>query len=204
MDLKQIMQRSVCGYIFVIPGLLVYFALLRIMGKKQTRAHTLSAFVFCYYLIGALTMTGIGKLKGFSPRLVLIPFWDMIAEPTDTILNVILFIPFGFFLSHMYRNYSDIRKAAFTGMLLSLTIELVQLFGRGVTDINDLISNTAGTCFGYYFYKMLSKMAREGVCDEFKVTSINECFELPFFIIYSFVIMVTIQPIVVQALFQLG
>ena len=204
MDLVQIMQRSLSGYIFMVPGLLLYFLILRKKSKNQTPAHIISAFVFCYYLIGVLTMTGIGKLKGFSPQLVLIPFLDMISGPVDTVLNVLLFIPLGFFLSLMYRKYNRISRVALTGFLLSLAIEVVQMFGRGSTDINDLITNTVGTCLGYFLYKWLSTLARKDVCEKCQAIYINEYKEILFFVIYSFVIMVTIQPFIIHTYFGLG
>ncbi|MBQ9227394.1 MAG: VanZ family protein [Eubacterium sp.] len=204
MDLMQIMQRSLSGYVFVVPGLLLYFLILKKKGRKQTPAHIITAFVFCYYLIGVLTMTGIGKMTAFSPRLVLIPFLDMISGPVDTLLNVLLFIPLGLFLPVMYRKYNHISKIALTGFLFSLAIELVQMFGRGATDINDLITNTAGACLGYCFYKLLYKLVRKEYCEKFQAICINEYKEILFFVIYSFVIMVTIQPFIIGTFFGLG
>ena len=204
MDLMQIMQRSLSGYVFVVPGLLLYFLILKKKGRKQTPSHIIPAFVFCYYLIGVLTMTGIGKMTAFSPRLVLIPFLDMISGPVDTLLNVLLFIPLGLFLPVMYRKYNHISKIALTGFLFSLAIELVQMFGRGATDINDLITNTAGACLGYCFYKLLYKLVRKEYCEKFQAICINEYKEILFFVIYSFVIMVTIQPFIIGTFFGLG
>ena len=77
MPITDVLIRSLSGYIFVIPGILLYFLYLRKSGKKQTPLHIVSVSIFCYYLIGVLTMTGIGKLKSFEPRIVLIPFLDM-------------------------------------------------------------------------------------------------------------------------------
>lgn len=42
-------------------------------------------------------MTGIGKLKEFAPRIVFIPFVDVVSGPVDTVLNVVLFVPLGLF-----------------------------------------------------------------------------------------------------------
>lgn len=204
MDLMQIAQRSLSGYIFVVPGLLLYFLKLKKDDKKQTLAHVICAFVLCYYLIGVLTMTGIGKIKVFAPRIVLIPFLDMINGPMDTALNVVLFIPFGFFLSLMYRRYNCISKIALTGFLFSAAIEIIQMFGRGATDINDLITNTVGACLGYYIYKLLSKLIQKELCEKFQAIRVSECKEILFFTIYSFVVMVTIQPFIIHTLFQLG
>ena len=204
MDLIQVLQRSLSGYVFVVPGLFLYFLICNKSSKRQTPAHIASAFVFCYYLIGVLTMTGIGKIQEFSPRFVVIPFLDMIRGPVDTVLNVLLFIPFGFFLPLMYRKYDRIRRIAFTGLLLSFAIEFIQMFGRGATDINDLITNTAGACLGYCLYQWLSRFAQKEFCEKFRAVCIREDREILFFVVYSFAIMLTIQPFVIHIFFRLG
>lgn len=58
----------------------------------------------------------------------------------DTMLNVVLFVPFGFFLPLLYKKYHHIKTVALTGFLFSLSVEIVQMFDWGSTDINDLIS----------------------------------------------------------------
>ena len=68
----------------------------------------------------------------------------MISGPIDTILNVVLFVPFGFFLPLLYKKYHHIKTVVLTGFLFSLSVEIVQMFGWGSTDINDLITNTVG------------------------------------------------------------
>ena len=40
--------------------------------------------------------------------------------------------------------------------MMSLSIELLQLFTYRATDINDLIANTLGTVFGYFLFRMIS------------------------------------------------
>ena len=164
MPITDVLIRSLSGYIFVIPGILLYFLYLRKSGKKQTPLHIVSVSIYCYYLIGVLTMTGIGKLKSFEPRIVLIPFLDMISGPVDTMLNVVLFVPLGFFLPLLWKKWEHIGSVALTGFLFSLSIEIVQMFGRGATDINDLITNTVGACLGYWIYKLLSKLISKEVC----------------------------------------
>lgn len=204
MSITDILIRSISGYIFVIPGLLLYFCYLKKNKRKQTSLHIISSFVFCYYLIGILTMTGIGKLKSFSPKIVIIPFLDMISGPVDTILNIILFLPLGLFLPLLFKKYSHISKVALTGFLFSLSIEIVQMFGRGATDINDLITNTLGVSLGYFIYKMLSKLTSKGLREKFQADKVNNEIEVILFIAYSFIIMVTIQPFVIKQLFNFG
>ncbi len=204
MLITDVLIRSLSGYIFVIPGILLYFLYLRKFGKKQTQLHMAGVFLFCYYLIGVLTMTGIGKLKSFEPRIVFIPFLDMIGGPVDTILNVVLFLPLGFFLPLLWKKQCRINRVALTGFLFSLSIEIVQMFCRGTTDINDLITNTVGACLGYLIYKLLSKRIPKAVCLKLQSFETSDGLEVMFFIIYSFVIMVTIQPFLIHSLFELG
>lgn len=200
----EILIRSISGYIFIIPGIILYFGALRKSAKRQILLHITTAFIFCYYLIGILTMTGIGKLKAFEPTLVLVPFLDMISGPIDTMLNIILFVPLGFFLPLLYKKYGHIGSVALVSFLLSLSIEIIQMFGRGATDINDLITNTVGACLGFFIYQLLCKFVSKEFLSKFHSYKINERTELLLFILYSFVIMLTIQPIIISALFHLA
>lgn len=193
-----------CGYLFVVPGIILYFFCLAKRGKKQSAFHALASFVFCYYLVSILTMTGIGKLKAFSPRLILVPFVDMFNGPLDMILNVILFVPLGFFLPLLYQKYCSVGNVALCGFLISLAVEIVQMFGRGATDVNDLITNTAGTCVGYFIYKLLSEFAGNKFCRKFYADKINDSVEVLLFVVYVFLIMVTVQPMVIHNFFRLG
>ncbi|MCG4604761.1 VanZ family protein, partial [Faecalibacterium prausnitzii] len=65
---------------------------------------------------------------------------------------------FGFFLPLLYKKYHHIKTVVLTGFLFSLSVEIVQMFGWGSTDINDLIINTAGACLGYLIYYLVSKI----------------------------------------------
>lgn len=204
MSITDILIRSISGYIFSVIGIILYFWYLRKYRENQSLFHIMAVFVFCYYLIGILTMTGIGKLKSFSPNLVLIPFAEMLSGPIDAILNIILFFPLGFFLPLLYKRFNKLISTVLTGFLFSLSIEIIQMFGRGATDVNDLITNTVGTILGYFTYKLLSKMIKEEFRFKFKANKVNDIIEVLFFLIYSFVIMVTVQPVIISKLFGLG
>ncbi len=204
MPVQQIIIRSLSGYLFVIPMLIFYWIALFRSGNKQSLLRILAILAFGYYLIGVLTVTGIHELKAFSPRLVLVPFLDMIRGPMDTVLNIILFLPFGFFLPLLYRKYNRAIQVVFAGFLLSLSIEVLQMFGMGTTDINDLITNTIGAFLGYGIYTVLSNVTPQGVCGRFYAAADHEQKELLLLVVYSFAIMVTVQPVVVSRLFGLG
>ena len=150
LSISDILIRSISGYVFIVPVLLLYFLYLKKSGRKQSFLHITAVFVFCYYLFGILTVAGIGYTStiSFSPKISLIPFLGMITGPIDTILNLILFVPLGVFLPFLYKRYHHIKTVALTGFLFSLSVEIVQMFGWGSSDINDLIINTAGACLG--------------------------------------------------------
>ena len=204
MDLVEVIKRSISGYIFVFPGLLLYFLGLNKIGKRQTKAHTITSFVFCYYLIGILTMTGIGKLGDFSPTIVWFPFIEIRRSLMDIVLNIFLFTPLGVFLSLLYEKYNNINKTILTTFLISLSIESFQMFGRGTTDINDLIANTVGVCLGYVMYKILTILFPREYIKLFNAVEINDYFEVLFCWLYSFLLVLTIQPFIIHLLFRLG
>ena len=82
-----------------------------------------------------------------------IPLKDILSSPIGYILNIILFIPLGFFLPILYKKYRNLKKVTLVGFLISLFIEIMQLFSHRATDIDDLITNTLGTMIGYLIVK---------------------------------------------------
>ncbi|WP_182004409.1 VanZ family protein [Priestia aryabhattai] len=71
--------------------------------------------------------------------------------------NIILFIPFGFLLPLNYRGADSTFKACSAGLILSLIIEVLQLFmSNRWTDIDDVILNTIGAGTGYILFRWIS------------------------------------------------
>lgn len=202
MDLNFITPHLISGYIPVAAALILYYIALHTLGKKQAKGHVLLTFVFCFYLVGILTVTGICLKGSFSPRIVYIPFNDMIKGPKDTILNMILFIPMGFFLPLLYEKHDGLKKTAIVGFLVSLSVEIAQLFGFGTTDINDLITNTFGACLGYGIYRLIKKAVPKQCIEKAKAKGSQCNFELPLFWFGSMIIMLTFQTSIFHALFQ--
>ena len=83
-------------------------------------------------------------------------FWFM-----QIFLNILLFVPFGFLLPIVSERLRNPILTVFAGFLFSAGIETMQyITGRGLTEVDDVINNTAGAVFGYiafviaaYFYK---------------------------------------------------
>ena len=153
----DLLDRAARGFLFALPAAIFWFAALCFRKRGRTTQHMGLSLVFLFYLSGVLAMTGIGRPFGFFPRLALVPFVDMIKGPVDTTLNVLLFLPLGVFLPILYAEFDGIRQIALCAFALSLAIELTQMFGLGITDVNDLMTTTAGACLGLFPYRAVWK-----------------------------------------------
>ncbi|UOQ45385.1 VanZ family protein [Halobacillus salinarum] len=75
--------------------------------------------------------------------------------------NIILFVPFGFFYPLRFPKRNRMAQVVTAGLLLSVTVECIQTMQPArMTDIDDVILNTAGTWAGYklsYFYSTIIK-----------------------------------------------
>ena len=120
------------------------------------------------------------------------------------ILNLVLFVPLGFFLPLLYKKYQHIKNVTLTGFLFSLSIEIVQMFGWGATDINDLIINTVGACLGYLIYYLLSKILPINFRKRLQSENVNDMVEIMLYTIYIFIVMITAQPWVIHSLLNIG
>jgi len=91
------------------------------------------------------------------------PFWEAYHSGwgywNDVLINIAGFIPFGFLFCAYFSLTRRIKRPALVTILLgftiSLTIESLQAF-LPTRDSNstDVITNTLGTCFGVWFYRL--------------------------------------------------
>ena len=69
----------------------------------------------------------------------------------NVLLNVAMFVPFGFLLPLLWKPCKKWYVAIPSGFVFSLLIELIQLLTRrGVCDVDDLFCNTLGAVIGYF------------------------------------------------------
>lgn len=71
--------------------------------------------------------------------------------------NILLFLPYGYFTAD-YLKSKKVLPVALLTMLVSLTIECVQLNIGRTFDIDDVILNTLGGILGYLLYRLTEKM----------------------------------------------
>lgn len=137
--------------------------------KYQEKIHYIIGYLLMFYLLIMLKeVIGFPSISNwqrvlnvqgniFDPNISLIPFVNGILH--SDYLNVVMFIPLGFFLPLMWRKYHNGFETIKLGFYLSLFIELSQLFTRfRATDINDLITNTIGAAVGWSIYFVFSKL----------------------------------------------
>lgn len=72
--------------------------------------------------------------------------------------NILLFLPYGYFAAD-YIKSKKMWYICFLTMLVSITIECVQLNIGRTFDIDDVILNTVGGVLGYFLYRLLEKIS---------------------------------------------
>lgn len=165
-DLLSIKPIFLLGVILIGGALAVMFKRNNQIPKIKT---TIIALLLYYYLCILFTnIVGIPTLNEcirvaqfgetfFNPTLSFIPFSDGLSR--SFILNILLFIPFGFLCPLISRTLERARNIFLIGFSLSFLIEISQLFTvYRVTDINDILTNIAGTLIGYLCFRLAAKL----------------------------------------------
>ncbi|MFL0492027.1 hypothetical protein CN931_19905 [Bacillus sp. AFS054943] len=132
--------------------------------------HFLWVYVFLFYLSLVYRLTQIATVWDISNyetwirvSQINLTLFDT-AGSTTYLLNIVLFMPFGFLLPTIWPHFRKMKNTVCAGFLFSLAIELSQLLNNRITDIDDLFTNTLGAMVGYVLYRVLFKMIckREG------------------------------------------
>lgn len=75
--------------------------------------------------------------------------------------NILIFVPFGFFIS-MASSSRSFLKALFNSLGLSLCVEILQLVTRvGSFDVDDILLNTIGSVLGYIVFMICNLIRRK-------------------------------------------
>ncbi len=186
--------------VVLLPVLIIlHYLFFRRGGLKKT----LLIFVFAAYLSAVFTVVGIPTVKNFTlyAKINWIPILDIVNSPFEyaknTVLNILLFIPLGFLLPSLWSRYRSMKKTLLIGLGFSLLIEILQIFTFRLTDIDDLLTNTAGTVIGYLLSSKFSAKLRlklpesDGKYEPFLVGGV------------VFLIMFTVQPWISEAIWNL-
>ena len=116
--------------------------------------------LFFGYLFLMISATILFRETSETMRYSLYPFlsytqlYDKLLA--QLILNLGMFVPIGYLLGVTTEKMNTI-KIIGIGCLLSLTIEIIQLFSRrGVFNVDDVIHNSIGCAIGYGIYRLCS------------------------------------------------
>jgi len=142
----------ISSVIFVIPAVVI---LRYAVFRQRNFNRFIPILLFALYVTAVFSVVGIPTAGAFKIDMSfnLIPFIDIVNSPLEylknTVLNIVLFIPMGFLLPAVWKDYRSMKRIVSLGLAISAAIELLQLFTFRLTDIDDLITNTAGTAIGY-------------------------------------------------------
>ena len=148
------MYRFYLAAVDVIPAAVVLVPLFLILYVTAFKRNLIKSCMYCLfslYLSAVFSLVGIPNILYVRPEinLNLIPLLGIIDDLKNSLLNILLFIPFGFLLPLIWEPYRRIARTVFFGICFSLMIELLQMLTFRATDVNDLITNTSGAAVGF-------------------------------------------------------
>lgn len=125
-------------------AILIALGLLAWLNRKEKSwlPTAYSAFLILY-------ITFLRRAPGYNENIRLhLKLWPNAGVWAGNLLNLVLYIPFGW-TSHRWKpNRKRIVSAAF---MLSVCCEVLQYFtGRGMADVNDVLFNTLGAAVGIW------------------------------------------------------
>lgn len=151
-------------FCILLPCMLYVLIQTKGFHRRTNFIHMIWVFIFLYYVYLVLETTGIGTIWeiGLYPgmklqeEINLIPFRDGIS--LSMILNVVMFMPLGFLLPLLWKEYQSLVRTAIIGFCFSCGIEFCQLFNRRVSDVDDLLMNTLGAILGWLIWIVFSSI----------------------------------------------
>lgn len=143
-------METACAAVFLFP-IFLYLNKISFRSMKTT----VFSLLFALYLCTVYAIAGLPNITyiRFDPNFNLVPFQYFFSDET-TLLNVILFIPLGLFLPLLREKYRNILPTILFGFLMSVFVEVFQIFTLRASDINDLFTNTFGSMVGYILGKL--------------------------------------------------
>ena len=145
---------------------IISFRIAYLIQKKERLVlyKDLTLLVFIVYILCLFQVVSFQDNVTWSSN-NFIPFREMFRYKITSRLfiknvlgNVLLFLPFGFFVS-FYLKVEDKKWPLFLTLITSISIEVVQMIIGRVFDVDDIILNLVGGLVGYYIYDILKKVS---------------------------------------------
>jgi glycopeptide antibiotics resistance protein len=168
----------------ITVGLLYAWMIIGVIRRKQaTLFQVLLQSSFYVYIFMVLTLTGYFILfrevsahnwwhnmtERFERRegVNLVPFQSLKLYKYmgyQVYGNLVMLLPLGIYLPLLYKSLYHFFAVAFTCLLVSVSIELMQLATHfRVSDVDDVILNTTGACIGYLLLRLVLAIAGSGL-----------------------------------------
>ncbi len=192
--LLVLLPEILAGVVLLMPPFLIYQARFFHSWKRA-----LLYFLFGSYLITVLCLVGFPNIRyhRFDVNVNLIPIISMAENITDTVLNIFMFLPLGFFLPLLWPHYRKPANTLLFAFCATLIIELSQLFTFRATDINDLITNVLGALCGFFVAKVVTRDFRHHPEDT------NSKIDLPLICGTAVFVMFFLQPFLYPIVWEL-
>ena len=157
------------GAIVSLPLVMLF---LFVADKKRFAGKWFWAALFALYMNAMLTIVGMPDFTCivWDPSINFIPFHDFsLRNLLGMVLNIVMFIPFGAFLPFYFKRFRNVKTTVLSGFLMSLFIEILQLFTFRATDIDDLIMNTLGAFAGYGIAKLIVRKSGNSESEDWDI-----------------------------------
>ena len=119
------------------------------------------------YVVGVCYFTGTGtiydglmyRLEFRQNQINFIPFSHAI-DIVGYLLNIVLFIPFGFLTPIIWRRMNKLTNVIGAGFFFTGLIEISQLLNNRATDVDDIILNLSGAVVGFGLFKVWERLTK--------------------------------------------
>lgn len=124
------------------------------------------------YTIFILYITVLGRYSFEDFRARLMPFESYrevfagsSSELRGIVLNVVLFVPFGFLTACCFQDKKPVWIALCAGLILTVSVEVLQYLTRtGTLETDDVMHNMLGTVLGVLIWYVLNKLINRKRC----------------------------------------
>ena len=134
----RMVWESIWIFSFMIPVLWMWQTVFA--GKYTPKTHRIGLWLFAFYVAGLVAVTGVFRLlftkPVFAPYFNFELFIDIFACPLQYLLNFFLFVPMGFLVPLLWKQYRTENHVLLFGFGTSFAIEVLQMFCGRTTDVD--------------------------------------------------------------------
>lgn len=137
--------------------------------RKIVKRHPGWWIALWVYTIFILYITVLGRYSFEDFRARLIPFESYrevfagsSSELRGIVLNVVLFVPFGFLTACCFLDKKPVWIALCAGLILTVSVEVLQYLTRtGTLETDDVMHNMLGTVLGIAIWSLINRLIKK-------------------------------------------